>query len=109
MDQQPAPPPAPSPAPAPAPTVGRIVHYRVGGTDETPDVRPAMVVRVWSATCVQLQVFLDGSNDAHRTIVSGSGEPVPMFTGHETLRGLAWRTSVALGDSVGEWRWPARS
>lgn len=87
------------PAPPP-PTVGRVVHYRIGGTDEEPELRPAIVVRVWSGDCCNLQVFLDGRNDDDAQVG---------VTQHEAIRGMSWRTSVTEGAGVGEWRWPARS
>lgn len=93
-----------------APTIGRIVHYRLNDPDaqkieqrrldtrahQSPgfnaahcgDVYPAMVVRVWSDTTVNLQVHLDGAD-------------------------TYWRTSATLGDSedendTGVWFWPPR-
>lgn len=72
-----------------APTVGRIVDFHVedrhGGA---PQVRPAMVVRVWDGGLVNLQVFTDGENDG--------------------LGNVVHRTSVAEGTDVGQWSWPAR-
>lgn len=71
------------------PSVGRIVHYHVGAFDG-PEMRhnhteeedlPAVIVRVWSDTCVNLKVFTDGPTDV-------------------------WKTSVLLGDKPGEWGWP---
>lgn len=41
------------------PTIGRIVEYVM----EDGQIRPAIIVRVWSDICVQLQVFTDGDND----------------------------------------------
>lgn len=41
------------------PTLGRIVHFVLG--DGT--VRPAIVTHVWSDTCINAHVFLDGTND----------------------------------------------
>jgi hypothetical protein len=73
-----------------APAVGRIVEYRI----DEHEVRPAMIVRVFTPECVNLQVFVDGVNDLG---------PCPKFNGEEGRRGLAWRTSVKRGDGPGEW------
>lgn len=79
------------------PTVGRIVHYVL--TDGQH--RPAIVVRAWGeephsapdyADSVNLQVFLDGSNDGSES-------------------GVDWETSVRY-DETGKtpytWHWPER-
>lgn len=76
-----------------APSVGRIVHYRVPEHDaelrhnnvEAGELLPAIIVRVWNPTMVQLQVFVDGPC------------------------GSKWRTSVAHGDGPGQWHWPVKS
>lgn len=100
---EPAVEPTPTLVPAMKPSIGRIVHYRIGGTPEEPELRPAMVVRVWAgADSVQLQVFIDGVNDRHFT--DGM-----RFTREELERGIAWRTSVVEGGAIGQWRWPARA
>lgn len=59
------------------PTIGRIVHYRLTDQDtgafaETGNVRsgmalPAIIVRVWSDTCVNLRVIGDAPSDAWLT------------------------------------------
>lgn len=87
------------------PSIGRIVHFRIGGTDEEPELRPALIVRVWSPTSVNLQVFFDGSNDVPRPPAEADGIRPDL---DEAERGLGWRTSVTEGDGVGYWRWPAR-
>ncbi len=66
------------------------VSYKVA----EDEVRPAMVVCVFSPDCVNLQVFVDGINDRKH------------FTEIECERGLAWRTSVQKGDAVGQWHPP---
>jgi hypothetical protein len=84
-----------------APTIGRVVHYTLGEGDakvinERRDADPnsgnrvlaredypAVVVRVWSETCVNLQVLLDGG---------------------DTL----WATSRTEGDGPTYWHWPPR-
>ena len=51
------------------PTIGRIVHYfptprqlsEWGGNQSSP--LPAVVVKVWSDTCVNLKVLNDGPSD----------------------------------------------
>ena len=78
------------------PSVGRIVHYVLAeqdGTRNTGEHRAAMVVRTWGGDCVQLQVFMDGTNDR------ASGEP------------LMWVTSVAYDGKTKmgrTWHWPER-
>lgn len=61
----------------------------------TPVLRPALVVRQWSETCLNLQVFLDGSNDDHHGAL-----PCQL----ERNDHVVWCTSVAKGDGVGQWR-----
>jgi hypothetical protein len=75
-------------------TVGRTVLYRLA----EDVVRPAVIVQVWSEEngCSNLQVFIDGTNDAK-------------YVGHhEVVSGLHWATSRTCGDGVGEWQWPTR-
>lgn len=68
---------------------GRIVHYVM------PDgeVRPAMVVRIWSLDngCVNLNVFVDFLNDKSET------SPI-------------WKTSVLYDENKepNTWHWPER-
>lgn len=73
------------------PSVGRIVHYVLPDGRSKGEVRPAIIIRVWSQTCVNLQVFIDHTNDY----------PIPQV---EDL----WRTSVMEGDKdqLGTWFWP---
>ena len=87
-------------------TNGRIVHYVLANGKH----RPAIVVEDWQdGETVNLQVFLDGSNDATAEIHDGSAGVV--FE-HERTVGIAWRTSVAYADAkkklVGSWHWPER-
>lgn len=87
------------------PTLGRIVNVRLSahqveainerrnlhravGDDECNGVKegqivPAMVVAVWSHTCISVQMFLDGPD-------------------------TQWATSLHLGNENGNWHWPAR-
>lgn len=87
------------------PTLGRIVHY----TFPDGEVRPAVVVRDWGGGCVNLQVFLDGDNDARKerpswaTSVAPS-DAVPTGEGEAAPPGEPGTASQA-----GRWNWPARS
>lgn len=69
-----------------SPYIGQIVLYHVSPTN-APDLThnhtehedlPAIIVRVWSDTCVNIKVITDGPVDV-------------------------WKTSVVLGDQPGEW------
>jgi hypothetical protein len=75
------------------PTIGRTVLYKLGEEDKrslytngtwgnTPDVAPATIVSVFSDTCVNLKVCIDG------------------------YRNDLWKTSVSQGDGAGQWNWP---
>lgn len=44
-------------------TVGQIVNYVLPDGRSAGQIRPAIVVRVWSDICCNLQVFVDGDND----------------------------------------------
>jgi hypothetical protein len=87
-------------------TIGRIVHYVL----ENGRHRPAFVVAVWpgefpdnaeDSTGVNLQVFVDGSND----IIAG-GRPYL----EERATGIMWITSArfAAAPSPGTWHWPEK-
>ena len=82
------------------PTVGRIVHYRAYNNN-TKDNQPfaAIIVKVWSDTCVNLQVFDDGAD----------GPELGLLVGDQ----VALRTSVPFDDSPSptfeSWSWPPRS
>ncbi len=76
------------------PSLGRIVIFKLaahmkGQRDIEPfanngaDECPAVVVRVWSDTCVNLKLLTDGAQ-------------------------TQWVTSASLGDGEGQWNWPAR-
>jgi hypothetical protein len=76
--------------------VGRIVHYALKHPGGAIEVRPAIIVRVGQDDRVNLQVFLDGVNDA---TVQAFNSP--------TL----WRASVvydATGVKASTWRFPPR-
>ena len=82
------------------PTIGRIVHYTLSGQDafqinshaigsltanpvREGEVFPMMIVRVWSESMVQGQVFIDGN-----------------FT--------FWATSVSEGEGPRTYAWPTK-
>lgn len=68
------------------PSVGRVVHYKPSDSDpprNNAEVLPAVIVRVWSDTCVNLRVLNDQVYDF-------------------------WKTSSTLGDGAGQWTWPPR-
>lgn len=88
----------------PGPSIGRIVHYRLSAQDvqriyasqqganplhgignpaAPGDDFPAVVVRVWNPTSVNLQVLLDGPDNL-------------------------WVTSATEGEQQGNWFWPPR-
>jgi hypothetical protein len=68
------------------PSIGRIVLYRPAehdpGHNDTLQV-PAVITRVFSETCVNLQVLNDGPTNF-------------------------WKTSVLRGDGPMTWNWPPR-
>lgn len=76
------------------PTIGRIVIFHPGVNDKEASSNgatevPAVIVRVWNDTCVNLKVLTDGPTDL-------------------------WRTSVTTGPTVPNqedsyWSWPARN
>lgn len=83
---------------SPTVTLGRVVLYTLSAQDADAingthslkrntaregDVYPAVVVRVWTAPLVNLQVWYDGA-------------------------GTYWGTSRTEGDKPGTWRWPPR-
>lgn len=82
------------------PTIGRIVHY----VQDKPAYLgggfvhlPAIIVAVWTDTCVNLQVFTDGSN-------SEGGD-------HGQLS-VKWMTSVTYDETASKprtWHWPETS
>lgn len=71
-------------------SIGRTVHYVLDRGPNTGDHRPAVIVRVWTDTLVNLQVITDDENDK--------------------LNPVEWRTSVSLDDSAknATWHWPER-
>ncbi len=81
-------------------TVGRIVHFVMPDGDH----RPAIVVRTWGGDCVQLQVFLDGTNDLTPAENGGISREI-------AERGLMWATSVPYSEQPQPrtWHWPERA
>ena len=79
------------------PSVGQIVHYILPAGPKKGEHRAAMIVRVWSDTCVNLRVFLDGSNDYDYATLPH----------HNTqLAGDLWVTSASLdAEGVSGWHW----
>ena len=79
------------------PSIGRIVHYvqkKPSGYGEGIIHLPAIVTAVWGESCVNLQVFTDGTN---------SDEP--------NTFPVKWITSVSLDESglqERSWHWPER-
>lgn len=67
------------------PSIGRIVIYRYpeGVLVNGVNVCPAMIVRVWSDTMVNLKLIEDGEL-------------------------VVWRTSVSAGTEANTWSWPER-
>jgi hypothetical protein len=65
------------------PSRGTFVDYRI----HNGEYRPALVVRVWTENCVQLQVFPDHANDGM------------------DVYGAGWfRSSASRGTEIGTWR-----
>lgn len=80
-----------------APMIGGDVLYVLPDGHSRGDARPAKVVRVCSATLVNLQVFTDGLND--------------FPAGSTGSNGIFWATSVPYADAEarmpGTWHWRA--
>jgi len=76
-------------------TEGRIVHFVMPDGQH----RPAIVVRKWNDYngCCNLQVFLDGTNDANSKA-----------TREQMDTGIMWVTSAEYSDTKGQrtWHWP---
>ena len=80
------------------PTIGRIVHFvqkKPAGYGDALVHLPAIIVGVWGDTCVNLQVFTDGTNS----------------DADETNR-VKWVTSATLDETETPqprtWHWPER-
>ena len=66
--------------------VGRIVHYRWPGIG----CRPGIIVKVWSGTTVQLQVFMDADEEGKH---------------NDSLHPMQWQTSRQRGGPSEEGHW----
>lgn len=82
------------------PTIGRIVHFvqkkPSGYALDAPLIHlPAIIVAVWGDTCVNLQVFTDGTN-----------------SDEANMSPVKWVTSATLDESAEPqprtWHWPER-
>lgn len=65
------------------PSIGRIVHYLAANGENPPIVQAALIIHVFSDTCVNLVTW--NQNGTAST-----------------------PTSVLLGDGASNWTWPAR-
>lgn len=70
------------------PSIGRIVIYKFSDYEKCShtngaDECPAVIVGVWSETCVNLKLLTDGP-------------------------GVPWVTSITQGDGQRQWHWPER-
>lgn len=77
-------------------SVGRIVTYVLPDGKNKGERRPAIVVRVWSETTVNLQVFTDGDGNPEN---------------NDGLPSVLWQTSRQHDEenrSPGTWHWPER-
>lgn len=87
------------------PSIGRIVHFV---QEKPPQYQPkegpnllvhlpAIITAVWGDTCVNLQVFSDGSNSE----IDGTN-----------FRSIKWITSITLDESITPqartWHWPEK-
>jgi len=92
-----------------SPTIGRIVHYVLPNGKH----RPAIIVEVWpeefpnnpeEKTGLNLQVFLDGTND--NALYEGIDPEIP-YT-QRSHHGTRWATSAAYSSSLTPhtWHWP---
>jgi hypothetical protein len=80
------------------PTIGRIVHFvqkKPSGYPEGIVHLPAIITAVWGETCVNLQVFTDGTN-----------------SDEQNMAPVKWVTSASLDASEAPqprtWHWPER-
>jgi hypothetical protein len=73
-------------------TEGRVVHFVLPDGPHKGEHRPAFVVKVWDRATgyVNLQVFMDGTND-----------------GPEYASGISWQTSVLYDEAQRPrtWHW----
>lgn len=78
------------------PTPGRIVNYVLEKGPRTGEIRPAIIVRTYGETTVQLAVFTDGQYEAG---------------GNDKLPNPYWVTSACYSETpqCGTWHWPQRN
>lgn len=82
------------------PSIGRIVHFVQAKPAGYPAGQlvhlPAIIVAVWGDTCVNLQVFTDGTN-----------------SDESNMAPVKWITSVSIDESeapqVRTWHWPEKA
>lgn len=84
------------------PQIGETVLYKFGSAQQ-PTVRPAIIVRVWNETGVNLAVLPDGSNDGAAVEWKQDQTNLPAGKGY---CGFWWITSVCRGDDLGQWSYP---
>ncbi len=72
------------------PATGQIVHYVLPDGPNAGAHRPAIITEVWSGGYVNLQVFVDGTND------------------YRDYSGTVWATSIEYSEEAGlrTWHWP---
>lgn len=98
--------PNPNTIPQPPPTIGRIVHYVLKEGRSKGQVRAATIVRVWDSGVVNLQVHLDGSNDAGAEgIAEVTPTPQNVMVGSDGSRSgyvplTSWVGSVAYNNAM---------
>lgn len=80
------------------PSIGRIVHFvqrKPSGYGEGVVHLPAIITSVWGDTCVNLQVFTDGTN-----------------SDDQNMHPVKWITSITLDASEEPqeltWHWPEK-
>ena len=80
------------------PTIGRIVHFvqkKPAGYGDALVHLPAIITAVWGESCVNLQVFTDGTN-----------------SDEQNMAPVKWVTSSSLDASENPqprtWHWPER-
>lgn len=72
------------------PSIGDIVLYVLPDGPHAGEDRPAFVVQIWSGGYVNLQVFIDGTND------------------YPDYNGSVWATSIEHDEEMKPrtWHWP---
>lgn len=89
--------PAPPSTPPPVVTVGRTVNYVL----KDGQIRPLLVVRVWSPVYINGVLTFDGSNDANI---------LPCEHPNPAAQPTMWLTSIHYDaeEKPGTWHWPER-